>query len=680
MQSKNYAGPPFRDAQFARNANIAQNKITANTDAKIMVCGDSITAQGATSTDERAAGYRYWLQKLLRLHRGNITWLGTKDIGPQVSTGPYATPGNVMMWSWRCAALGGYTIQQIDTLATEAEAAQGAADVYTLLAGTNNYGSDTAAQAVARIVTFIQNRIAANPDCVVLVGTLLPAGPPVSGYATKQTYLDAFNAALPAALAPYPQARIVPVGTIMTKAHLIDGIHPNIQGEGIIGKAFADAILNVIGISGAPFPRPLTRRVPVSRLSVSGTQQAYFYDATNASGLFPTAGESWYALIKIRPSDLSVSGRLIFGFGGSTTGILLMSTTASGGPDARSLQVYHYVGPTAYSGLSEALRVDRVHAIGLAYDADLGEMTVYCLREGDDGKPVTFCVAQGTGVPELEPGFTYMSVGYLYGVSGVPGTRGDFVFGRGVKITPDEMEAYYMEGAIPQSATAYYPLNEGTGTSLNPSPSFAGLLPVGVTTAAWTTAGVPVEPWDREEEERKKVLADAWEDLRFPASQAMVNPVTAKPDQGVFTDGIETLLFDPDADESVFIHVQMPHAWKLGSSIVPHVHWSPMTTHTGVVRWGLEYTVALKDGTFGASTTIYIEDAGDGVALKHQTANFAAIVMSAYAGLSVMLMCRLFRDADHVNDTFTGEAALLEFDIHYVRDDNGSQSATAKYA
>ena len=59
--------------------------------------------------------------------------------------------------------------------------------------------------------------------------------------------------------------------------------------------------------------------------------------------------------------------------------------------------------------------------------------------------------------------------------------------------------------------------------------------------------------------------------------------------RGVYTytfEGVET-----DNEEEVFFSVQLPHNWKEGSAIYPHVHWSPQTTgKSGSVVWGLEYS------------------------------------------------------------------------------------------
>lgn len=176
------------------------------------------------------------------------------------------------------------------------------------------------------------------------------------------------------------------------------------------------------------------------------------------------------------------------------------------------------------------------------------------------------------------------------------------------------------------------------------------------------------------------LLGDAtgWDDLRVPATSAVVG--AAPPDLGTFgpSGGLKTYLFDKGTDQEVHMAVQLPHTWKEASNITPHVHWAPIDTNTGTVRWGLEYSWANMDGTFGAPSTIYAEDAGDGTAWKHQVKGFAALDATGKT-ISSMIVCRLFRDADHANDTYDNDAALLECDFHYEIDTPaGSRAITTK--
>lgn len=176
------------------------------------------------------------------------------------------------------------------------------------------------------------------------------------------------------------------------------------------------------------------------------------------------------------------------------------------------------------------------------------------------------------------------------------------------------------------------------------------------------------------------LLGDAtgWDDLRVPATSVVVG--AAPPDLGAFgpSGGLKVYLFDKATDQEVHLAVQLPHAWEEASNITPHVHWAPVDTNTGTVRWGLEYAWANIDGTFGAPAIIYAEDAGDGTAWKHQVKDFAALDATGKT-ISSMIVCRLFRDSGHANDTYDNDAALLECDFHYEIDTPaGSRAITTK--
>lgn len=142
--------------------------------------------------------------------------------------------------------------------------------------------------------------------------------------------------------------------------------------------------------------------------------------------------------------------------------------------------------------------------------------------------------------------------------------------------------------------------------------------------------------------------------------------------------GVSVYFFSPDEQQELHFTAQFPHAKKNGTDIKPHLHWSPDNTDTGDVRWGLEYTWTDIGGTFGNTTRIYCEDAGDGTINKHQVCNFPAIDGSGITDVSSMMICRVFRDATNANDDFTGQAGLTEIDFHYEIDTVGSRQEFVK--
>jgi len=174
-----------------------------------------------------------------------------------------------------------------------------------------------------------------------------------------------------------------------------------------------------------------------------------------------------------------------------------------------------------------------------------------------------------------------------------------------------------------------------------------------------------------------------WDDLRVNINAIKVTgasqPAWTKfKDDGAGSVGVYTHYFSPTVMNEGWFEAQLPHKWKEGTTIYPHVHWAPVTTNTGTVRWGLEYTWANPNGTFSNTTIIYGEQAGAGTAFGHQIVNFGSGITASGKTISGILLCRIFRDAAHANDTYTGNAALLSSDIHYEVDTIGSRQTLTK--
>ena len=139
----------------------------------------------------------------------------------------------------------------------------------------------------------------------------------------------------------------------------------------------------------------------------------------------------------------------------------------------------------------------------------------------------------------------------------------------------------------------------------------------------------------------------------------------------------------------------MPHQWKQGTDIVPHVHWTPKANAAAneCVKWGLEYTWANVGDVFPLTEIIYTDATDDttqteqGVTLvanTHYVSYFTlppnGLPMTSGAGkeISSMLVCRLFRDATDPTDDYTDDAGLLEFDFHYQVDAPGADGEWVK--
>lgn len=148
--------------------------------------------------------------------------------------------------------------------------------------------------------------------------------------------------------------------------------------------------------------------------------------------------------------------------------------------------------------------------------------------------------------------------------------------------------------------------------------------------------------------------------------------------------GVYLWMFAPNQEEELHFTVQLPHDYKLGSDLHPHVHW---TTAAGTpsgsnVVWGLEYTLISVGGSFPNTVTIKTSTlipectppSGTG---QHLVSEFST-VSGTGLGISSVLVCRLFRAAGDAADSFPNDVGLLGFDIHYEIDTQGSRDVWTK--
>ena len=145
------------------------------------------------------------------------------------------------------------------------------------------------------------------------------------------------------------------------------------------------------------------------------------------------------------------------------------------------------------------------------------------------------------------------------------------------------------------------------------------------------------------------------------------------------TKGVYTLFFGPGETQEALLAFQLPHGYKFGSDLHPHVHWAPTDNNSGNVVWGLEYCFQSINQVFGATVTSEVTDAADG-ALKHQLVSFADIpAIGSSNDTSSMIMCRVYRKGDDAADTYPSPVALLEVDIHYQANRAGTQAEYGPY-
>jgi hypothetical protein len=169
-------------------------------------------------------------------------------------------------------------------------------------------------------------------------------------------------------------------------------------------------------------------------------------------------------------------------------------------------------------------------------------------------------------------------------------------------------------------------------------------------------------------------LTGAWDDLRFPVQA--INPAgSAAPPavDEVLTSFPGTLLFAGNAENVIAGVAQMPHAWRAGSPIRPHIHWSKPVGSASAVAWEFYYRHLGFPNDVAADWVGPI--AGTIVAGDQETAN--AHIISSFGEIDMgrkresSCLCWQIRRQGGT-DADNGTARLYEFDIHYMVDKSGT--------
>ena len=186
--------------------------------------------------------------------------------------------------------------------------------------------------------------------------------------------------------------------------------------------------------------------------------------------------------------------------------------------------------------------------------------------------------------------------------------------------------------------------------------------------------------------------ATTWNDLVVNPALARNSGATVPVWMLFVSPAIYTWGFEDGKSNEVSFCVQLPHDYKEGSTIYPHIHWSS-TTAAGLnrVRWVLDYQWANFGDPFSSSSSASIY--GTQLAVDNSKSlgaydntitpmNTGGVNNAGVNGngkkVSSLLMCRLYRDGTNGVDTFTGTAALLSIDFHYEIDSFGSNDQFVK--
>ena len=167
-----------------------------------------------------------------------------------------------------------------------------------------------------------------------------------------------------------------------------------------------------------------------------------------------------------------------------------------------------------------------------------------------------------------------------------------------------------------------------------------------------------------------------WDDLRFPATGVTIGGLSTPPGQQTDT-GL--LLFDSIAIETIAILAQMPHGWKEGSVVRPHVHWAKTSDATGDVVWSLRYKwFGLGDVQPAWSGILTSTDVEASDATQKQMISTFGDISADNQTISDLFLCQIGRLPTDPGDDYGADALLYEFDIHIQLDAPGSQQEFIK--
>jgi len=171
------------------------------------------------------------------------------------------------------------------------------------------------------------------------------------------------------------------------------------------------------------------------------------------------------------------------------------------------------------------------------------------------------------------------------------------------------------------------------------------------------------------------IFRTSWDDLRFPA-QGINPPGQVSDPAREATTGL--LLFGASGTETIAGVAQMPHDWKEGSILGPHVHWQKTVAGAGDVVWQLDYEVVPNGdiATMGytsqlQSNTIVPQITDDNSANRLLVTDLGEMTM-VNKKISCCILWKLSRVGGDAADTYASDARLVEFDIHYQRGQLGS--------
>ena len=175
-----------------------------------------------------------------------------------------------------------------------------------------------------------------------------------------------------------------------------------------------------------------------------------------------------------------------------------------------------------------------------------------------------------------------------------------------------------------------------------------------------------------------------WDVYRISSTSGKGLGDTSEPDfaqvltDGAGSAGVYTYLFDPAVDEQLFFTFVLLAGYTEAKGIYPFVEWKPTSIAASAkVIWGLEYSWQNPALEFSNTTLIYTTGSTNNKQNELIITEFGKVAGAA-AVIGSVLLCRVFRAASEIADTYADDAALIGTGIYYQKDTLGSANRGTK--
>lgn len=177
--------------------------------------------------------------------------------------------------------------------------------------------------------------------------------------------------------------------------------------------------------------------------------------------------------------------------------------------------------------------------------------------------------------------------------------------------------------------------------------------------------------------------ATVWEDLSAPTVGLHVSGTGVSQN---LTEAQTEYTTSATLNDYAVASCQLPHSWKVGSVVYPHIHW--MQTTSAVPNFLLQYRWQTNGG---AKVTSWTPIKCNTAAITYTSGTMANIAKTASgitppagASLSDIIQFRIIRDNANTSTLFAGAdpvaatASIISFDLHFERDTLGSRTEYTK--